>query len=206
MEPDMTQHKVSYTFSEINKPQDFGTLFPKNQPIALDIGAGKGEFLETTAQKFPNLNYISIERKYPRTQLIQKRIEKNNLDNAIVLQGHIEHIIPHAMFRESVQIAYMNFPDPWKKDRYAKRRNMNSEFVEQIHELLVPNGEFHFATDVPDYIEHTYNHLNAHPGFENILNVKWLVNDVEEHYKTLFYHHARKIGENCHFVRFRKIA
>ena len=107
----------AYGMSEISKPQNFQDIFTKTQPLVLDIGAGKGEFVEQMAKLHPDWNFLCIELKLHRVRTIVKRAERENLQNIRVMHGRIEHLIPHCFFRNSVAHAYMNFSDPWQKSR-----------------------------------------------------------------------------------------
>jgi len=189
---------------DLNKPQDFQKLFIKPAPLVLDIGSGKGEFATTMATLFPNLNFLCIEKRPDRTLATAKRKLKNNLDNLFIFQGKIEHLIPHCFFKKSVHKAFMNFPDPWPKNAYRNRRNLNPEFLNEIYDLLETGGDFHFATDVKSYAEYAHSLLNQHPGFKNQNNSPWLT-EVSSEYKTLFYHHAAKDGFSSHFLHFKSV-
>tara|TARA_Y100000589_G_scaffold52367_1_gene43591 strand:- start:6285 stop:6905 length:621 start_codon:yes stop_codon:yes gene_type:complete len=196
----------TYGISEINKPHNFQTFFGRNQPLVLDIGAGKGEFVERMARLHPDWNFLCIELRLHRVKTIVKRIRRANLDNVRVMHSRIEHLIPHCFFRHSVAHAYMNFPDPWQKNRQSKNRSMNPLFCSRISDFLELGGIFHFATDVQDYANYAFNCLDQHPDFENILGSNRFMSEIPEHYKTLFYHHAKTSGFESSFLKFRKIA
>ena len=195
----------AYGMAEINKPQNFQEIFVRNQPLVLDIGAGKGEFVERMAKLHPDWNFLCIELRLHRVKTIVKRATRANLDNVRVMHGRIEHLIPHCFFRHSVAHAYMNFPDPWQKSRQSKNRTMNPLFCKRISELLELNGIFHFATDVEDYANYAFDCLSQHPDFENHLGPNRFMPEIPEHYKTLFYNHAKKSGFDSSFLKFRKI-
>ena len=195
----------AYGMSEISKPQNFQDIFTKTQPLVLDIGAGKGEFVEQMAKLHPDWNFLCIELKLHRVRTIVKRAERENLQNIRVMHGRIEHLIPHCFFRNSVAHAYMNFPDPWQKSRQSKNRTMNPLFCKRISELLQVGGIFHFATDVEDYANYAFDCLDHNPDFENHLGNSRFMHQIPEHYKTLFYRHAKKSGYDSRYLKFIKI-
>ena len=134
-----------------------------------------------------------------------KRAKRANLENIRVMHGRIEHLIPHCFFPHSVAHAYMNFPDPWQKSRQSKNRTMSPLFCERISELLQSGGIFHFATDVNDYANYAFDCLDKHPHFENYLGTHRFMPEIPEHYKTLFYTHAKNSGFDSSFLKFKKI-
>ena len=195
----------AFGMSEISKPQNFQKLFIKSQPLVLDIGAGKGEFVEQMAELHPDWNFLCIELRLHRVKTIVKRAKRANLQNIRVMHGRIEHLIPHCFFRDSVAHAYMNFPDPWQKSRQSKNRTMNPLFCKRISELLKLGGIFHFATDVIDYANYAFNCLDENPDFENYLGDYRFMPEIPEYYKTLFYKHAQASGFDSSFLKFKKV-
>lgn len=195
----------AFGMSEISKPQNFQKLFISEQPLVLDIGAGKGEFVEKMAKIHPDWNFLCIELKFHRVKTIVKRARKNELDNIRIIHGRIEHLIPHCFFNKTVSHAYMNFPDPWQKKRQSKNRTMSPLFCSRMSDLLVAGGIFHFATDVKEYAEYAFQCLENHPDFQNFLEPKRYLEDIPEHYKTLFYQHAQRSGFDSHFLKFKRV-
>lgn len=196
--------KTIFTSLELKKPQDFRQLFNNNQNLILDIGAGKGEFAIRMATEFPNNNYICIEKKSPRAMLINRKCEKAQLTNLIILHARIEHLIPHCFFPQSVQQAFMNFPDPWVKNKYRNKRNLTVEFLDDLSSILKSHADFYFATDICAYAEHSYQLLDQHQNFSNALSTKWIINEASPYFQTLFYQHAVKAGSDCYFLHFKR--
>lgn len=98
----------------------------------------------------------------------------------------------------------MNFPDPWQKNKQKNKRTVSNEYLDSLASMLEPGGKFYFATDVAAYAQHTYDLLDGHSAFENELSDKPWLEEVDEIYHTLFYHHALKEGRGSHFLRFIK--
>lgn len=123
-------------------------IFGNNNPIRIEIGMGKGRFLMEMAKKYPSINYIGIE-KYSSVLLraIQK-MEKEDcpLPNVRFIRMDAETI--GSVFGESeVDRIYLNFSDPWPKDRHAKRRLPSKEFLVRYDGILKKDGRIEFKTD-----------------------------------------------------------
>lgn len=121
-------------------------LFKNENPIRIEIGMGKGKFLHTLAAENPDVNYIGIE-KYSSVLLraIQK-MEEAELPNLRFIRMDAEELTD--IFGEGeVDRIYLNFSDPWPKDRHAKRRLPSRQFLMRYDKVLKPEGRLEFKTD-----------------------------------------------------------
>ena len=124
----------------------FHELFGNDHPIRIEVGMGKGQFLMELATRHPEINFIGIER-YSSVLLraIQKR-EQLELSNIYFMcvdaKGLSEIFAP-----EEVERIYLNFSDPWPKDRHAKRRLTSKEFFARYNVILKEDGRVEFKTD-----------------------------------------------------------
>ncbi len=120
--------------------------FHNDHPIHLEIGMGKGQFITTLAQLHPEVNYIGIE-KYSSV-LVRAIDRRNSLDltNLLFLRMDAEDITGYFAEREVAEI-YLNFSDPWPKDRHARRRLTSPQFLARYDQILVPDGLVQFKTD-----------------------------------------------------------
>ena len=127
-------------------------LFGNDHPIHLEIGMGKGRFLMDMATLHPEINYVGIE-KYSSVLLrgIQKQ-EELQLPNVMFIRMEAEYIT-EVFAKDEVDRIYLNFSDPWPKDRHAKRRLESREFLKRYNEILVPEGVVEFKTDNMDLFE-----------------------------------------------------
>ena len=120
--------------------------FQNERPLHIEIGMGKGQFLLTLAAENPQINYVGIER-YSSVLLrgLQKRSEMD-LENiyfmCIDAKDMAEIFAPGEVDR-----IYLNFSDPWPKDRHAKRRLTSPVFMSVYDKILAPQGVVEFKTD-----------------------------------------------------------
>ena len=121
-------------------------IFGNDNEIHIEIGMGKGRFIMDMAALHPDINYVGIE-KYSSVLLraIQKQ-EELQLPNVIFIRMDAEDITE--VFDESeVAKIYLNFSDPWPKDRHAKRRLPSREFLKRYDKILKKDGVVEFKTD-----------------------------------------------------------
>ena len=127
-------------------PGRWQEIFGNAQPIQIEIGMGKGKFLYTMAKTYPNINYVGIE-KYSSVLLraIQK-MEEEELPNLKFIRMDAENI-DKVFGKGEVDKIYLNFSDPWPKDRHAKRRLPSRQFLERYAVILKQEGRLEFKTD-----------------------------------------------------------
>ena len=127
-------------------------IFENDRPIRIEIGMGKGRFLMDLARQNPQINYVGIE-KYSSVLLraIEKQREEE-LPNVRFIRMDAEHI--GKVFGEGeVDRIYLNFSDPWPKDRHAKRRLTSREFLARYNQILKVDGVVEFKTDNRDLFD-----------------------------------------------------
>ena len=124
-------------------------VFGNDKPIHIEIGMGKGRFLMDMAALHPDINYIGIE-KYSSVLLraIQKQ-EELQLPNVIFIRMDAE-VITEVFAPSEVDKIYLNFSDPWPKERHAKRRLPSREFLGRYDQILRADGVVEFKTDNED--------------------------------------------------------
>ncbi len=135
---------------------DIKNAFDNDNPIFLEIGCGKGRFITETASQNPNINFIAAEKNLDVLVLAAEKVKSRNLENVkfIAIDANIfEEFNTKTKFDR----IYINFCDPWKKTRYAKRRLTHERFLNIYKNILSENGEIHFKTDNTDLFEFSLN-------------------------------------------------
>lgn len=124
------------------------SLFEKEAPLYIEIGMGKGRFIVDNALQYPDINFIGIERY---TSVLLRAVQK--LDAMETAPSNLRFICMDAkdicdVFSEGeVDKIYLNFSDPWPKDRHAKRRLPSREFLARYDKVLKKDGVLEFKTD-----------------------------------------------------------
>lgn len=128
------------------KPGNWHQIFGNGNPVRIEIGMGKGRFIHTMAKMHPDVNYVGIE-KYSSVLLraIQK-MEEDELPNLKFIRMDAEDLLK-VFGPEEVDKIYLNFSDPWPKDRHAKRRLPSREFLARYDVILKKGGRLEFKTD-----------------------------------------------------------
>lgn len=127
----------------------WNTLFENENPIHIEIGMGKGQFILTLAKQNPQINYIGIERY---SSVLLRALEKFDTEEFCELTN-VRFIcmdameLPDVFEAEEVEKIYLNFSDPWPKKRHARRRLTSTVFFAQYDKVLAKDGVVEFKTD-----------------------------------------------------------
>lgn len=144
-----TKFGVEFQESQI----DLGTLFPKSQPIVMEIGYGMGEATWQIAKANPSTNYLGIEVHMPGVGKLMARLDEYELTNVRVIERDVFEVFYYMVQDESLDGVHLFFPDPWPKKRHFKRRIINERFLADVSAKLKPGGYLHIATDWVPYAE-----------------------------------------------------
>ncbi len=134
--------------------------FGRPAPLHLEIGCGKGRFLNTMAELHPDINYIGIEKYSTVLLKAVKKTEEAPLSNICFLRMDAEYIT-QVFAPGEVERIYLNFSDPWPKDRHAKRRLPSRQFLARYDSLLTPEGRVEFKTDNQDLFDFALEETEA---------------------------------------------
>lgn len=158
------REKIAESTYTIDEPEQYKgkwkEVFGNDNPIRIEVGTGKGRFIMDLAQQNPDINYVGIE-KYSSVLLraVQKQTERE-LTNVRFIRMEAE-IITEVFDKGEVDRIYLNFSDPWPKERHAQRRLTSSTFLSRYNRILKEDGQLEFKTDNKDLFEFSLTELNT---------------------------------------------
>lgn len=166
-------------------------VFKNENAIHIEVGMGKGQFIMTLAENNPDINYIGIE-KYSSVlvRAIEKQEEKQ-LPNLFFIRMEAENIADVFEKNEVSQI-YLNFSDPWPKDRHAKRRLTSVQFLERYEKILKTKGHVIFKTDNRDLFDFSLEQEKEAPHWTllnytfDLHNSQYVKGNVMTEYESRF--------------------
>lgn len=146
----------------VHEPETFKNkwkeAFENENPIRIEVGMGKGKFIHELARLNPDINYIGIEKYSSVLLRALQKMEEEPLPNLLFIRMDAEDITE--VFGENeVDRIYLNFSDPWPKDRHAKRRLPSREFLKRYDSFLKKDGVLEFKTDNRDLFDFALEEL-----------------------------------------------
>ena len=165
----------------IHKPEKvkgkWSELFGNNFPIRIEVGMGKGRFICELARNSPDINYIGIEKYSSVLLRALQKMEEEPLPNLLFIRMDAENIA-EIFDKEEVDRIYLNFSDPWPKDRHAKRRLPSREFLTRYDRFLKKDGVLEFKTDNKELFDFALEELDP-AGWKAVRVTYDLHHDIE---------------------------
>jgi len=140
---------------------DWQSVFDKVQPIHIEIGMGKGGFINGMAQFNPHINYIGIELYDSVLMKSLQKLVANPLPNLRLLLVDAR-VLTDIFEVNEVEKIYLNFSDPWPKTRHAKRRLTHKNFLDVYKTILISDGKIQLKTDNQSLFEFSLMSFNSY--------------------------------------------
>ncbi|MGB0776038.1 MAG: tRNA (guanosine(46)-N7)-methyltransferase TrmB [Akkermansiaceae bacterium] len=176
-------------------------IFGNSHPVEIDLGCGDGTFLIEMAKKYPERNFLGVERLLGRVRGVCKQITDLGLTNAKVLRLESNYTVEYLLENHSISRLHLLCPDPWPKARHHKRRLVQQPFLTNLHQLLSKDGEFLFKTDHPEYFEWVCEEMET---FQKFRQLDW-AEDAFFYPKTDFQRLWESEGKKIHRLRFQPV-
>ena len=149
----MRMRNPKATDEVINSCAFFYDGFNNDNPIHLEIGMGKGKFILEMALKYPDINFIGVEKYSSVASVAIKRIREIKPDNLRIMIMDAKNL--SEVLEGKVDTIYLNFSDPWPKDRHAKRRLTARNFLESYDKLFRGNPHIVMKTDNDNLVQYS---------------------------------------------------
>ena len=187
---DLTTHKGNWQ-----------KLFPTAQPLCLEIGTGRGSFIVGMAQKYPERNFIGIEANLDVLYDVVKKVRDLQLPNIRLIRDNAISLTEWFAPAE-IETLYLNFSDPWPKNRHAKRRLTHNNFLKMYQQILKSGNSVHFKTDNDQLFAFTLEELATHnyqiKQYTTDLYNSSIPNSVATEYEQKFV----ALGKNINYCEF----
>lgn len=162
---------------------DDPNIFMNAQPLIVEYCSGNGQWIGEMATRFPQYNWIAVERDFARARKIWLRRFRLGLENLFVVFGEASLFTREFLQPSSVQEIFINFPDPWPKRRHAKYRLIQQEFVDDLTRILIKNGSATIVTDDERYSEQVVSCFSA---WESAFGIDKYVTDWPDFGESFF--------------------
>ena len=170
----------------ILEPLDLAKLFPKTQPLEVELGCGDASFLAEYARRNPEKNFIGVERLLGRIRKLDRKGRRAALTNLRGVRIESSYFLQHLLPPHSASALHVYFPDPWPKKRHRKHRFINERFPEIARTALTPGGVVYLRTDDEDYFSQMAEVFHANAEFKKMetpVELAELPTDFEQEFR-----------------------
>lgn len=179
-------------------PTDFRNYFNHpSRPFHIDLGCGMGRFLLARSGKFPEVNFLGIDRLLKRIKKIDRKAQRLELKNLRLFRVDGYYATTYLLAPESVDCYYIFYPDPWPKEKHQHNRLLNEPFMDAVARTLKPGGTLHVASDHLPYFGEIESLLKNDARFEPTETFV-PTEDEKSDFELIFEH---KIPGRASFVR-----
>jgi tRNA (guanine-N7-)-methyltransferase len=151
---------------------EWNNVYETEQPLHIEIGTGRGRFITEMAKANPHINYLGIELQPSVIVMALERVIEAEVPNLKLLKANAADLTQY-FAKGEVDRVYLNFSDPWPKNRHEKRRLTYKSFLKQYEDILVDQGEIHFKTDNQGLFEYSLTSFSEYG-----LLLKWVSLDL----------------------------
>jgi len=176
-----------YKLTSIVTRLEVNGMFPRAQPLEVELGSGDGSFLANYARLHSDRNFLGVERLLGRLRKLDRKGRRAGLTNLRGLRIESAYFLEYLLPVESASALHIYFPDPWPKRKHRKNRLVNARFTELAHQALAPGGVAYLRTDDEDYFKQMVEVFSANTKFiltETPDELSAVVTDFERNFQA----------------------
>jgi tRNA (guanine-N7-)-methyltransferase len=182
-----SQKNLVVQLRSIVEPLALAELFPKPQPLEVELGCGDASFLVEFARRNPERNFIGVERLLGRIQKLDRKGRRAGLANLRGVRIESSYFLQFLLPPHSAAALHVYFPDPWPKKKHRRHRLINEYFSALARAALVPAGAVYLRTDDADYFQQMTEVFAASLEFQKIetpMELAELTTDFERDFNS----------------------
>ncbi|GLY10311.1 tRNA (guanosine(46)-N7)-methyltransferase TrmB [Pseudobacillus badius] len=187
----------------VPNPEDYRgnwkEVFHNDNPIYIEVGTGKGQFVTEMAKAHPDVNFIGVELYESVIVTALDRLIEAELPNVKLLNADARNLAQY-FAKGDVSRVYLNFSDPWPKKRHDKRRLTYRTFLKLYEDIMPDGGEIHFKTDNQGLFEYSLQSFSAYGMLLTFLSLDLHKSDFEGNIMTEYEEKFSQKGQRIYRV------
>ncbi len=186
-----------------NNKGNFKKIFKNDNPIHLEIGTGKGDFIIGMAKMYPSINFISIEKFDTVLLKACKKADEFEFDNLILMRFDATNI--EDLFDSEIDHLYLNFSDPWPKNRHEHRRLTSDRFLKRYDKIFKEKCIITQKTDNRKLFEYSLISFSNHGYLINDVSLDLYKTDLKGNIQTEYERKFSQKGDKIYKVQVSKV-
>lgn len=192
-----------HAHKEFAFPQ-WDAIFGKELPVVIEYCSGNGGWIIDRARRFPEMGWVAVEWRFERVRKIWAKMKNLSIPNLFIVCGEALTFTENYLSDQCIDGIYMNFPDPWPKEKHAKHRLVQLPFVAQAARIAKSNAEAIFVTDHPAYRDQIIREMLQEESWSSRFAKPHFVLDWHEYGTSYFERLWRDKGLPIHYMAFTK--
>lgn len=180
----------------------FVEIFGNDNPVHIEYCSGHGDWIVEKAKSQPEVNWVAVERQFERVRKIFSKRANHNVSNLLIVCGEGYTFSKCYLKNNVAQEVFINFPDPWPKQRHAKHRLIKESFLEELSRTLHPSGKLSVVTDDERYSDEVISLVQDHPLWAPGYAEPYYKTDVDNYGYSFFDSLWRKKGKLIRYMQF----
>jgi tRNA (guanine-N7-)-methyltransferase len=186
----------------LNKSK-WNKVFGNNNPVHIEIGMGKGDFIIENALRYPNINFIGIEKYDSVLARAIEKLKDKELPNLRLIRMDARLI--DEVFDKEIDVLYLNFSDPWPKKRHAKKRLTSDLFLEKYKNIFKKDNIIIMKTDNQSLFEYSLESLSRNGFILEKVSLDLHSSDIENNIETEYEKRFVAKGNNIYYVYAKRL-
>lgn len=179
-------------------------IFGRFAPIEIEYCAGNGAWIIEKARANPDRNWVAVELQFERVRKIWSKMRNEGLANLFIVSGEALTFTRHYVPDKSFSAVYINFPDPWPKEKHTKKRLLQEPFISEMARTTAPGGTATIVTDHPVYTAQISQAMVANAAWSPLFEPPYYVTKWENYGTSYFDELWREQGLQIHYLQFCK--
>lgn len=181
---------------------NFNKLFNNKNEIHIEIGMGKGNFIKGMAEKYPNINFIGIEKFDSVLARVVQKLEDTEIPNLRIIR--MDALIIDEIFEKEISKIYLNFSDPWPKKRHANRRLTSKMFLEKYDKIFKDKKQITQKTDNRELFEYSIMSFNNYGYIIDDISLDLHKRENLENVETEYEKKFKELGNPIYMISLHK--
>lgn len=182
----------------------WSNVFERTAPIEIEYCSGNGAWIIEKATAHPERNWVAVDHQFERVRKIWSKKKNLSLSNLFIVCGEALTFSKFYVPDFSFSAIYINFPDPWPKDKHARRRLLQEPFISEMARTAIPNTPVTIVTDHAEYTSQINSAMLAHPSWKTRFPAPYYVTEWENYGTSYFDSLWREQGLTIHYMQYLK--